>query len=969
MSDLPVVVDAALNLMTVRPLRLGAALASAASLHDVPAVDVEDLILHLSTSGPNDAAAMSLRRRLVAWDHEESPSWAADTARNTEGRRGLIYELLGLDADARAFLGTHFPPAFLERPIVIAEDHEHWWTPARKSDRDFYWRSVSRYLRETRGFPEENLQSLDEATDDIISRIADPERPEVRKTRGLVVGYVQSGKTTNFTSLLAKGIDAGFKLIIVLSGTTNLLRNQTQRRIDMELVGKENILLGVPEADAHEYSDDVGWADEFISHGMIPAAVGAPGIVRLTGAKRDFTDLETGISALMVEKANPALPVWDPANLHLAKARVVVMKKNAARLSKLIENLGRLGPSFLAEIPTLLIDDESDQASVNTVRPDTTFMLEEKRRRSAINSHIRKVLALLPRCQYVGYTATPFANVFVDPDDADDIYPGDFIISLPEPTDYMGVFDFHDLDADLDPIERPGLQSNFRAHVREVKSSLSDQDSDLQKALDTFLLMGAVKLFREEHGCGSFRHHTMLVHDSQRTADHEYMRGRLENLWANAGYDAGTGVQRLAEVFLKEAPVSRERAPELPYPTTFDELLSFIGAARQRIDGGDGPLLVVNSTEGASIPDFDAVPVWKVIIGGAKLSRGYTVEGLTVSYFRRRATYADTLMQMGRWFGYRRNYRDLVRLFIGRKEPLNSAGTRHLDLYAAFQGLCRDEEMFRRELSKYSTGEQRITPREVPPLVTVSHPQLTPVAPNKMFNVELKARNFGGEWIAKTLCSDFEDDLQKNAGLFDAMLSEHGSRSISLSYSGGPSVDGVVSLVPHNVMLDALERYVWARDLPRSPLSVELQFLAGRMTFGDPGVEDWAVFLPQLKTDLYKPWVLSDGQRLRTIGRSRVTPTRFGVFAGSNDRKAARAVIDGAEPSGASTDLKALRQSRGRGVMLLYPVWELDGPDRALETHYPTLGFELIPPHNDLPTSLGYSRRTKSDQFVVPLPA
>ncbi len=147
------------------------------------------------------------------------------------------------------------------------------------------------------------------------------------------------------------------------------------------------------------------------------------------------------------------------------------------------------------------------------------------------------------------------------------------------------------------------------------------------------------------------------------------------------------------------------------------------------------PVLMVNSAEGADVPDFDANDgVWKIVVGGAKLSRGYTIEGLTTSYFRRSARMQDTLMQMGRWFGFRDGYQDLVRLYIGRREPFGKQKT--LDLYEAFEDMVRDEEDFRAQLSVYSK-EPGFSPKDIRALVFNSHPHLRPTARNRMYYAEL----------------------------------------------------------------------------------------------------------------------------------------------------------------------------------------------------------------------------------------
>jgi hypothetical protein len=253
--------------------------------------------------------------------------------------------------------------------------------------------------------------------------------------------------------------------------------------------------------------------------------------------------LERGISALEFEKPDRTRPLFDPANLHAARARVMVVKKNKSVLEKLVKDLKKIGP-ILGEIPALIIDDESDQASVNTTDPKKWEAGTVTR--TAINGQISKLLKLLPRAQYVGYTATPFANVFIDPGDEEDLFPRDFLISLPRPSGYMGVQDFHDLDTVDD-----GEGEAEKRHVRGIYASTGDR---LQEALDAFVLTGALKLYRAEHGVpsGPFRHHTMLVHESVRMAEHAALALRINTMWHNAAYTGPEGHTRLASLFSED---------------------------------------------------------------------------------------------------------------------------------------------------------------------------------------------------------------------------------------------------------------------------------------------------------------------------------------------------------------------------------------------------------------------------------
>ena len=135
--------------------------------------------------------------------------------------------------------------------------------------------------------------------------------------KGLVVGYVQSGKTANFTGVISKAIDAGYRLIIVLTGTTNLLREQTQRRLDKELVGKENLLKGINQEDEQalakvDYYGDEDW-DGFVTHGALPSTLNRPDIRRLTRKDSDYRELLVGIESLDQLRVDLTKPFNDPS--------------------------------------------------------------------------------------------------------------------------------------------------------------------------------------------------------------------------------------------------------------------------------------------------------------------------------------------------------------------------------------------------------------------------------------------------------------------------------------------------------------------------------------------------------------------------------------------------------------------------------------------------------------------------------
>ena len=867
------VVRSAFEMMGERPSRLEETLSFVSGQRDrVPALTVHELVEWIRGRNQNDPAARIVSARLAQWDYLPGLDWAKDVPRNTSARRKLIYDLLRLPETQRVLFDERFPYApALDLPITITEDRpgwQPWYSSARQKESDFYWKAYTGYLQNVKRFDSMNLATVLKSTEDIVARFSDPTSRAPYQVRGLVVGYVQSGKTTNFTGVIARAADAGYRLVIVLAGTINILREQTQRRIDKELIGKEM-------CTGEDYESDADY-DEFVSYGTFPSELAGFDWERLTGANEDFKRLKRGISALEFRKYAPAKPFFDPGNLFRERARLVVVKKNTTVLDKLIGDLEHISKKTdLSAVPALVIDDESDQASINTIAPVPSDELKrERENRSATNKRIVRLLKLLPRAQYVGYTATPFANVFIDPEDTEDLFPRDFILSLPRPNDYMGVRDFYD---ESEPAAGD-FSSNRNAFVRFVRGD-DYVPENLPEALDAYVLAGALKLYRESRNPDlfSYKHHTMLVHNSPWVNAQADQAKQIEDLFFRANYaGGGPGLERLKKLWTNDfAKVSRIRGSELPQPKSFSEIASFVGECCGRISDGPKPILIVNGNNKDDSPDFEKSGVWKILVGGAKLSRGYTVEGLTVSYYRRRAGAADTLMQMGRWFGFRPGYRDLVRLYIGNHEPTNSKATKFIDLYEAFRATCLDEEEFRRQLGRYSSLDprERITPKQVPPLV----PQhlLRPTATNKMFNARIVFQNLGGEWRESTGAPVENGKLEKNEQLVREMLRTTVVRPANIQMDTlDICFSALIGVLQPKVVRDFLTQYKWLPDFDKSMVDV-VEYLDGHGDH-DPEIDTWLLLAPQLK-GTGKKWHCDESE-FSIKERARTgTESRYGV--------------------------------------------------------------------------------------------
>jgi len=932
---------------------------------DIPKADqaeIDNAIELLLASDPNGPARLRFSNLLRAWDNQRDIAWVGDSPRNTAARRKLIHERLNSVGDLEQRIDRLMPFYDLDEPLIIAAEHRDWYKP-QPGIRDYYWSRYIQYLQEQRKWELPSLLSLDNHTRAIVENLADPEATESYASRGLVMGYVQSGKTANFMGVAARAADAGYRLIIVLAGTWNILRNQTQRRFDKELLGKE--LLSNDEAYALRQPPD--W-DEFLEHGEDPARLGHYTWQRLTRPDIDFRRLRSAIDNLEFEKKNPAARIFDVSNLHSLPVKLLVVKKHSGILHNLVKDL-RLIRTKLADLPTLIIDDESDQAGLNTVDPNRKVAGGAER--SKTNLRIVDLLGLFPRGQYVGYTATPYANALVKPDDPEDLYPRDFILPLDRPRGYMGISDFFDPTvafADLDPDDFTQAEI---AHIRRVTNPLGSDDDDLKVALRSYVLAGALKLFRldadpERYRPEHFKHHTMLVHTSSRVGEMETISTRLKDIWDECAFNGPSGSADLKELWGKDYSKVCAAINSDILPSSYEDLIPYLSETIKRIEKGQKFFFVVNS-DTAEAPDFSAAPVWKVVIGGNKLSRGYTIEGLTVSYYRRVAGTADTLMQMGRWFGFRPGYRDLVRVFLGVAEGRHGKS----DLVSLFKDVCRMEERFREDIKRYvrRPGAPRITPSQVPALISVTG-SLPPTARNKMFNAVLVTKNFGGQTSMLTLAPTKRPTLNANINAVGDLMAN--AQPLGNFVLGGTSlkqrevaVNAIVLTAANEDLILFLKSYRWLEsEFPdgKRPADTELQidFLKEQ----NHGIKSWVIIAPQRRESFGSPLAIANVGDLAVKERHREEEGRgFQVFGEPLHRIVARFVA-GIDPGDGKDKLtlpnpQTLRfEGERRGVILLYPV-------REDETGDVSIGFELFFPENDLPFDFDFTVRRKSEKSKI----
>lgn len=872
-----------------------------------------EIVSFIVDSDVNSAQNKAAHMAIANWDVVTDAPWADGTDVGNHDRRNRIFDLLKIDSESRKKLDAAFP-SYAVRDVMIAApgEWEPWYSNERRAS-NFYWRAY-RGVLERKDWTPDAIAELNESTSRIISRLADPAASKSYSSRGLVVGYVQSGKTANFTGIIAKAIDSGYRLVIVLTGTIELLRGQTQRRLDMELVGEENILGGRNKDDPNAVRDidyagtgDTDWiGNKFLRHGIaINDRRDIPSVIRLTSLGGDYKSLKAGLDTLDFrrtgELVNPAKPVYDPENIFGTSVRLAVIKKNKTVLEKLLNDLGHIHAD-LGEIPTLIIDDEADQASVNTTSPrQKTAATDDEKSRTTINRLISQILKQMPRAQYIGYTATPFANVFVEPDDQADIFPRDFIMSLEPSRDYMGGRSFHDLDV----LPRKELDdpktSNAAAHVRDLYAPSSDDDEgrrELTAALDAFVVTGAIKLWRQANTPkATFKHHTMLVHETVKQEDHKELAKLIRDLWYKAAFTDPGSLSRLKALYegdFLRVHDSRDNW-ESEMPAQFEELIEYVGETVRKVMLDNDPIVIVNGSKESdyNAMDFTVKDYWRIMVGGTKLSRGFTIEGLTITYYRRRAMAADTLMQMGRWFGYRPGYKDLVRLYIAR--DVTDARGKTYDLYDAFTAIIEDEEAFREQLRMYAevdpeSNRPAIRPIDVPPLVYQQLPWLKPTSGNKMYNAVVDYEGDGGRLRDFPRQAD-RDRGEVNVGHFRAVQPWLGQLGEALKFEyidarpDGTRVtrkfDARTVIVSASEVHEALRQFQWTSEYSFDPT---LSFMK---TFHDQGkLEDFVIVVPHLEGVKDRN---VDGQKLQLLRRVRREAPRGG-FSGSSFRQ--RAAIE-----------------------------------------------------------------------------
>lgn len=854
------------------------------------------------------------------------------------------------------------------------DDHKAWLLPDRCNTITWrYWDRYLLYLEER--VSRSAVDSVDKVTRDILERIEDPQRQGVWDRRGLVMGHVQSGKTANYCGLVCKAADAGYKVIIVLSGVHNSLRSQTQIRLDEGFLGFMSDAIG----EGQQTFKRVGV-------GLIDSSV-----VANTGTNRtqlgDFN-----------EKVAKQFGIH-PGGLPL----VFVVKKNVSVLNNLIKWIRSCadaqdeatGRKFVRNVPALIIDDEADLASVDTRQQefDEDGKPDEEHDPTKTNRNIRLLLRSFEKVAYVGYTATPFANIYIHEKSStrelgDDLFPRSFIVNIPPSSNYMGparIFGLHeDEDAGLGeiqplPIVRPVSDHANSDGVDETAGWMPPKlekrtdhipryqgrravPPSLREAIMEFLLAIAVRKLRER----GVLFNSMLIHVVRYTKVQKEVADQVQlalkdihqRLRNGDGNRTPTIKNEFQELWRRDFVPTTTRCADildgdhfkLPEWKSVHPLLDDIasGIRIRIINGSAGDVL--------DYEEHRETGMDLIAVGGDKLSRGLTLEGLSVSYFLRASRMYDTLMQMGRWFGYKEKYIDVCRLYTTA------------ELLEWFAHIAAASEELQREFDHMvNVGA---TPKDYG-LKVRSHSAMLVTSAVKMRNGTEMKLSFSGD-ISETII--FKREPKWLAANYDAV--EVWLSSLGPCEKGGSKTGGYTWHTNVSSMLELLARYKSHEDARRADTELLARYIKAQAKSKE--LMDWSVHLVSsglidaepkticgFEIGLIKRAPFPEEQRQdRYTIRRLVSPADEQIDLTDSEKQAAleltienwqkdkrpsRSKDPPINPGG-----KEIRQSRAknRGMLLIYP---LDPQRAGLPGGTAVIGVAVSFPKSDTATEVTYT--------------
>lgn len=859
--------------------------------------------------------------------------------------------------------------------ITILKDNiEPWLNDVRGKISWELWNRYKSFLQEKDpSFP---ISDLDDFTDKILDKCQNPQKTGPWDRRGMVVGHVQSGKTSNYVGLINKAVDAGYKLVIIIAGTMNSLRRQTQERVDEGFIGTHSakgtsIGVGKYKIGVTIYP--------LTSSSIIPDG--------------DF-DLKTATKKGIPIGNNPV---------------VLVIKKNKDILENLIDWLASNsntkdvgGQIKLCNVPTIVIDDEADSASVNTIssKKDRVQALEDVK---TINKLIRTLLNLFEKNTFIGYTATPYANLFIHQEWSEtkeaivkgktykvgeDLFPRDFIINIRAAKNYVGAAKFFGLEnpvtgvsteplnlfrsiADYDP---PFFKNINRENREDLPEYLPES---LKKAIKSFILTSAVRRLRRHEK----KHNSMLIHVALYVKWIDRIARLVNEEVKNyKNYIAGSDKKFLTE--LKELyeedflPTTQDVLDSLDYDDpriklhTWNEVKAELINAVPKIEvRAVHGVRSISSLEYQNIEEIDYSRYSEgfsvIAVGGSRLARGITLEGLSISYYLRTTKMYDSLMQMGRWFGYRPGYVDLCRLFTSNL------------IYEWFNHITMATEEMRYDFDEMTALLKK--PKEFRLKVRNHHGLLAITSVSKLFWAEESRVSFSGQNPQTYQLLKTKEAIKNNLGALEKLISKLG---FPKDVDRGKSKEKIKHLLYRNADVNAISEFmdefrIEQATIKNATLSdyIKSQSLDGKIANWNIAVmsnTDDFVFIdktgdtPQKERESNMPaqkYTLINGSESLTLGctvRNQKKQTRgsgyYFISKNQIDDIRDRQIDLTVQGLTENRKIKEQRAKEKKGLLLIYALDERGTPE--VNFGIPIIGFSLHFPTIDNETLVTYTATT-----------
>ena len=854
------------------------------------------------------------------------------------------------------------------------------WLYSRKDDINWeLWSRYKSYMHEKDpSFP---INDLDDFTDKILDKCYNPKESGSWDRRGMVVGHVQSGKTSNYVGLINKATDAGYKVIIVIAGTISSLRRQTQERIDEGYIGKSS------SAYINNYGEN-----KIIGVGKYKVDTDIYSLTSSFYRTGDEGDFNQGIANRL--------------NIPIGKNPVVfVIKKNKSILENLIDWFSKdsnirvvNGQPKLFDVPALIIDDEADAASVNATKDINDI--------KAINKLIRTLLNVFDQNTFVGYTATPYANLFIPQDFNDelttivkgktyfigeDLFPKDFIINIIAPKNYIGAAKIFGLENPItgkshEPLDVFRVIDDydppfFRTINKNNKDDLPEYlPESLETALKSFILTCAIRRLRGHEK----KHNSMLVHvalyvkwiDRVASLVNERMKDFKNYISANDTQF----LNELEDLFNNDFfPTTENVIENLDYKDSrivihdWKSVKAELKKAASKIDVR--AVHGTRSTTNLEYHNIDEIDYSRyeeglsvIAVGGGRLARGITLEGLSTSYYLRTTRMYDSLMQMGRWFGYRPGYVDLCRLYTTET------------IYEWFNHITMATEEMRYDFDEMTT--RNLKPKDFTLKVRNHHGLLAITSVAKLFWAKDITMSFSGSNPQTYLLFKDHKSIQNNFNNLNNLFER----------LGFPKDENIITkrnkvryLLYKNVQVDLLTDFIenYKINIPSINNQVISDYIKNQNTSNN--IREWNICIVSNTSE--KALLYDEGVIKKPENRTEYDTQKYKLSANGQEIELVCSVRNQTEYSelykitknqiddvvdrqvdlidNGTGSIKDRRANESKGLLLIYALDERGTTN--IENGIPIIGYSLHFPKIENEVQVSYSATVKEELDLEPM--